>query len=280
MNANVGDTGARNLSIALFFVALDGNEQSGELRCKLPAIAAAGLHVIKGQDAQMQIASNETLSRTSGAGSMGIGGFHGNRAGELLLVQEMAHRINNELTSTISFVTLSAAHSVNSDVKAALAGVLDHLFDHARVYRALQMPTANRWIDAAAYLRELCQAISRAKLEHRGIELILVERPLQLSSAQCWRLGLIVSELITNSCRHAFAEGGGSIRVEFEKRGRRVECRVTDNGSGAENIRPGQGLKIIQNLAHELNGEVDQRFGDRGAAAIVSFPIAEPIEGS
>jgi two-component sensor histidine kinase len=230
--------------------------------------------------AQMQTAGNDTLSRTGGIGSMEIGGLHGSCSGDLLLVQEMAHRINNELTSTISFVSLTAARSVNGDVKVALAGVLEHLFDHARIYRALQMPTANRWIDAAAYLRELCQAISRSKLQHRGIELVLVEHPLQLSSTQCWRLGLIVSELITNSCRHAFAGGGGSIRVELEKRGRRVECRVTDDGSGAENIRPGQGLKIIQNLARGLNGEIDHRFGDNGVAAIVSFPIAEPIEGS
>jgi two-component sensor histidine kinase len=229
--------------------------------------------------ANMQVASNDTLSRTGGIGSIGIGSFHGNGSGEMLLVQEMAHRINNELTSTISFVSLTAARSDSGDVKVALAGVLEHLFDHARIYRALQMPTANRWIDAAAYLRELCQAISRSKLQHRGIELVLVERPLQLSATQCWRLGLIVSELITNSCRHAFAEGGGSIRIEFEKRGRRVECRVTDNGSCAKNIRPGQGLKIIENLAHGLNGKVNQRFGDKGAAAIVSFPIAEPIEG-
>jgi two-component sensor histidine kinase len=230
--------------------------------------------------AHMQIASNDTFGRTGGAGSMEIGGAYGSGSGELLLVQEMAHRINNELTSTISFVTLNAARSVNGDVKVALAGVIEHLFDHARVYRALQMPTTNRWIDAAAYLRELCQAISRSKLQHRGIQLVLVERPLRLSSTQCWRLGMIVSELITNSCRHAFAEGGGAIRVEFEKRGRRVECRVTDNGSCAANIRPGQGLKIIQDLAHGLNGEVEQRFGANGAAAIVSFPIAEPIESS
>jgi two-component sensor histidine kinase len=47
----------------------------------------------------------------------------------------------------------------------------------------------------------------------RGIELVLVERPFKMSSERCWRLGLILSELITNSARHAFAESGGMIRV-------------------------------------------------------------------
>ena len=141
------------------------------------------------------------------------------------------------------------------------------------------MPTADRRIDAAAYLRELCQSISRAKLRHNGIELVLVEHPLELNSAQCWRLGLIVSELITNACRHAFAGGGGTIRVELKKRETNVECRVADDGSGPENIRPGRGLGIIQQLARGLNGRINQRFGAQGSVAIVSFPIEETVQG-
>jgi len=199
--------------------------------------------------------------------------------GELLLLQEMAHRINNELTSTISIISCTAGRSTNCEVKAVLAEVTEHLYDHARVYRALQMPTANRPIDAAAYLRELCQSISRAKLQRNGIELVLVEYSLELSSRQCWRLGLIVSELITNAFRHAFAGRGGTIRVELKKRGTDVECRVADDGSGPENIRPGQGIGIIQQLARGLNGRVNQRFGSNGSVAIVSFPIEETVQG-
>ena len=125
------------------------------------------------------------------------------------------------------------------------------------------MPTADRRIDAAAYLRELYQSISRAKLQHNGVELVLVERPLKLSSAQCWRLSLILSELITNASRHAFAGGGGTIRVELKKRETNVECRVADDGSGPENIRPGQGLGIIQQLARGLNARSISASEDR-----------------
>jgi two-component sensor histidine kinase len=199
--------------------------------------------------------------------------------GEFFLLQEMMHRINNELTSTIGVISCAADRSDNCGVKVALTEVIEHLYDHARVYRALQMPTANRWIDAAAYLRELCQSISRAKLRHNGVELVLVEHSLQLSSAQCWRMGLIISELITNASKHAFADAGGTIRIELRKRGASVECRVADDGSGPKNIRPGQGLGIIQQLARGLKGRVNQRFGAKGTVAIVSFPIAEPTPG-
>ena len=50
---------------------------------------------------------------------------------------------------------------------------------------------------------------------------------------------------------------------------------MTDNGCGAKNIRPGHGMKIIEALAHSLNGAIDQRFEASGTISIVSFPLGE-----
>jgi hypothetical protein len=36
-------------------------------------------------------------------------------------------------------------------------------------------------------------------LRHEGIELVSIECPLQLNASRCWRLGMIVSELIANA---------------------------------------------------------------------------------
>jgi len=176
----------------------------------------------------MQISSNETLDRKSEHGLPQISEPRLADPGEFLLLREMTHRINNELTSAISLASVMTTRSDSCDVKIALASMIEHLYDHARVYRALQMPMDNRWIDATARLRELCESISRAKLRHNGIELVLVEYPIRLTSMQCWRLS-------------------------------------------------GQGLKIVQQLALALNGDIDLRFGENGAIATVSFPIAKPI---
>jgi two-component sensor histidine kinase len=93
-----------------------------------------------------------------------------------------------------------------------------------------------------------------------------------MNSERCWRLGLIVSELITNAERHAFRNGGGLIRVELLPSLSFVECRVTDNGTGEANTCPGHGLKIVEALAKSLGGTIDQRFGPRGATAVLIFP--------
>ena len=189
-----------------------------------------------------------------------------------LLLREFSHRINNEFASAIGVISIAAARSADDEAKVALAAVRDRLQNYALVHHALQMPEDVSCIDAAAYLRQLCWAISRSKLERKGIELLFVERTFRMNSERCWRLGLIVSELITNAERHAFRNGGGSIRVELLPSLSFVECRVTDNGTAEANARPGHGLKIVEALAKSLGGTIDQRFGPHGATAVLIFP--------
>jgi two-component sensor histidine kinase len=119
-------------------------------------------------------------------------------AAELLLLREITHRVNNEFASAIQVVSLTR----DSKVRAALARVMEKLHNYARVHHALQMPANNDWIDASAYLRELCGSISCSKLENRNIELVLVERPLRMPSERCWLIGMVVAELVTNAVRH------------------------------------------------------------------------------
>jgi len=192
---------------------------------------------------------------------------------QLLLLREYSHRINNEFASAIGIISIAAARTPNDQAKAALSAVRDQLENYAQVHHALQMPEHSTSIEAGAYLRRLCQAISRSKLDGGGIELLLVERSFQMDSERCWRLGLIVFELITNAVRHAFHGGGGTIRVELLPSASFVECRVTDNGSGAANVNHGHGLKIIGALADSLGGRIDRQFEPRGATSVLIFPL-------
>jgi two-component sensor histidine kinase len=192
---------------------------------------------------------------------------------EHLLVRELTHRISNELSSLIGHVSLAASRSPSEETKAVLSDVMSLLHRYADVHRALQMPTFSTVIDASGYIRALCQSITRARLDHRNIEVVFVDCPLQMHSARCWKLGMIVSELITNSARHAFGDRGGIIQVELSRFGAIVQCCIRDNGSSRSLHKPGEGLKIVDALAKELNGEIIHRFGLEGATSILTFPI-------
>lgn len=190
-----------------------------------------------------------------------------------LLLREYSHRINNEFASAISIVSIAAMRSTTDEAKCTLTAVKDRLFNYAQVHHALEMPEASVLIDGAAYVRSLCRAISRSRLASQGIRLELKEKKFQMHSERCWRLGLIVSELITNSARHAFVGRGGAIRVELLPSASFVECRVADNGGGDPGARPGHGLKIVNALAHSLGGTFEQHSGTHGTASLVVFPL-------
>ena len=189
-----------------------------------------------------------------------------------LLMRELSHRINNEFTSAIGVISLAAARSGSSEVKAALSDVNDRLHRYADVHRALQMPEYQTYINAALYLQQLCLSISRSRLEPNSINLILAVRPLSIPSDRCWRLGMIVYELITNSARHAFQGTEGKVLVELHSAGNFVECRVSDDGKSPRQIQRGRGLSIIHELAKHLDGRLEQSFGMDGSSSLLVFP--------
>jgi two-component sensor histidine kinase len=200
--------------------------------------------------------------------------------GGAILLEEITHRINNDIASTIAFIELTAARSANEDVKLALAEVAQHIHEFANVQRALRVPNGNHPINASEYLRRLCRSISLANLQYRDIELLFCETPVELGALSCWRMGMIVSELITNAARHAFIGRGGQITVELSCRSDRVECTVSDTGRASEDARPGHGSRIVSELAGDLRGRLHRVSGMQGTSVRLSFPRDELLEAS
>jgi hypothetical protein len=59
------------------------------------------------------------------------------------------------------------------------------------------MPANNDCIERLRLPARALRLNQLLKLQSRNIELVLVERPFQISSERCWLMGMIVSELIT-----------------------------------------------------------------------------------
>lgn len=79
---------------------------------------------------------------------------------ERVLLFELNHRINNEFTSAINFVSLAAVRTESAEVKIELNHVVEFLHQYADVHRALKMPERNVVIDASEYLQTLCRSMS------------------------------------------------------------------------------------------------------------------------
>jgi two-component sensor histidine kinase len=193
-----------------------------------------------------------------------------------LLLRELNHRINNELTSAIYVVSAKAVQSDSVAVKAALLDVVDLLLQCGDVHRALRMPDQRRLTDAARYLQQLCFSVTKYQLDRLAIRVLFSADDLRLEGERCWRLGLIVSELMTNVARHAeFAARDPELRVELMLAGNVVKCRVSDNGLIPEPIRRGRGLAIIGELTSSLGGRVHTSCAADGCSFLLTFPLTE-----
>jgi two-component sensor histidine kinase len=193
-----------------------------------------------------------------------------------LFLRELNHRINNELTCAICTVSAKAVRSDNAAVKAALFDVADLLHRCADVHRALRMPDRGHLTDAARYLQQLCFSVTKYRLDRQTIHVLFSAADLWLEGERCWKLGLIVSELLTNVSRHAqFDARQPELQIELVLAGAVVRCKVSDNGSAAEPARRGRGLSIVGELAGSLGGRVHTSFAAEGSSFLLSFPLTE-----
>src|SRR5260370_4525702 len=111
------------------------------------------------------------------------------------------------------------------------------------------MAEQGRVSDAAMYPQQLCFSITKWRLDRLAIRVLFSADDLRLEGERCWKLGLIVSELLTNVARHAqFDAGHPAVRVELMLADNVVRCAVSDNGSAPEPIRRGPGVALIAQL--------------------------------
>jgi two-component sensor histidine kinase len=192
----------------------------------------------------------------------------------ILLVEEISHRVVNELTVAILSLRQEASRIVDTDARAALQRVATRLTAFADAHRALQSPDTGSDMNLGDYLHHLLGRLSQAGVRDHGVTLRLLDDDITLAPERCWRVGLIIAELITNSAKHGRPGRRGSILVEVRRAGPKLYCAVADNG-GAETSHPtpSRGLRLVERLAAELDGDVTWGFRPTGVIAILKFPL-------
>jgi two-component sensor histidine kinase len=195
-----------------------------------------------------------------------------------LHVAELIHRIRNEYARAISFASILAAKTPSHETKSALYDLIKHLQCIAQSHGVLSPPRTEGIADIGETLARLCQAFAQStEIEHREVRLSYsLGEPTLIDAGRCWRVGLIVSELINNSFRHAFGSRNGNIAVSLAIRSSNVVCTVSDNGSARSYIKAGFGTQLTDAIAAELDGVIERQFSENGTTITLTFPKEGP----
>lgn len=189
------------------------------------------------------------------------------------LLNEVHHRVKNNLQVIASLLRLEAGRSSQSTTKAMLADMQGRIRSMAILHESLYRTGVFASVDLAAYLRQLATQAFRTLAPSSGA----VRLQLDLESAHVGMdlatpFGLLVNELIANSLKHGFpAKIGGEVRIELHpepgphrEAGAPVPWRlsVSDTGVGLPadfEIRRGEslGLQLVSDLVKQLDGKLE-----------------------
>jgi two-component sensor histidine kinase/putative methionine-R-sulfoxide reductase with GAF domain len=190
-----------------------------------------------------------------------------------VLLQELRHRVKNNFQTIIAF--LSHQRRLSSPaVRERLQSVMDRVQAIALAHDQLSDTQGGSEVEFGGYLRALCANID----PHReGVRIEVEASGSTVPLDRAVPAGLIVNELVTNSVKYAFDEGGGTVRVTFlVDPGIGEGCvMVEDDGKGMGPPREGGlGLTLIDALAAQLGGRVQRHEVEKGTRTGVCFPTA------
>jgi two-component sensor histidine kinase len=190
-----------------------------------------------------------------------------------VLLREMQHRVKNNFQIILASINLQKRRFSEEVVHRALDHIANRINAISLAHDQLAPTESAHAVDVAGYLRALCASIEQ-QAENVVIEVEVDE--IELAIDRAVPLGLILNEAATNSVKHAFGEAGGRIAVKLKAGVGYGEARLTvaDNGHGIQNPRPGgSGLRLINSLARQLGGDVEQASSDQGTTTAVTFPV-------
>jgi chemotaxis protein methyltransferase CheR len=195
-----------------------------------------------------------------------------------ILLEEIQHRIANSL-QIIAGIILMKANTVNSaESRPLLRDIHDRVISIAAAQQQLRASGTIGPIEMVPYLTRLSGALATSMIgDARPVTLKVTGDAGTLNSRQAESIGLITTELVMNSLKHAFpkADTNGEIVVMYEVDGTDWKLSITDNGVRRQDgtfaqPKTGLGTGIVRALAQGLNAEVETLSGAAGTTVSVT----------
>lgn len=207
-------------------------------------------------------------------------------AEKTVLLQEVHHRVKNNLAVISSLLGMKADAAGSSDAKMALEESRQRVHSMALIHEHLYGNDRLDRIDFSEYARQLVQGLYSTSVgEPDRISIRMDLDPIELGIERAVPCALILNELLSNALKYAFPDGrNGKILVRSrESEPGSLELTVEDNGIGLPAGRLGArnteslGLRIVRILTQQLDGSLEQEACP-GTRIVLRFPVGQTID--
>lgn len=180
-----------------------------------------------------------------------------------VLLREIHHRVKNNMQIISSLLNLQSRHLTDKRTVNILKESRNRVKSMAMVHEELYRSNDLSKIDFAEYIQRLLLGLFSSygvDYDHISPEVNVENILLDIGTAvPC---GLIISELVSNSLKHAFLnKNNGKISIKFDLNRSKHVLIVADNGTGfPEDIdfknTKTLGLQLVNTLVKQLHGSI------------------------
>lgn len=178
-----------------------------------------------------------------------------------LYVQEMHHRVKNNLQLVISLMKLQALHNDFNDVNEFVEKCRSRIFSMILVHQSLYIDNKKDLVDIQDYFEQIILSINNTFENNVKLNVNINANHLKLNTSTVIPLGLILNEILTNIFKHSKQDLKSkkiNIDVSLYKDTKTYSMQVkqeTNVQINAKNTSKCFGLKMINLLSKQLNGE-------------------------
>jgi PAS domain S-box-containing protein len=191
-----------------------------------------------------------------------------------VLLQEIHHRVKNNMQIISSLLSLQANHTGSEEATEVLKESRGRVKSMAMIHEKLYHSHNLSLLNMGEYLENLVKDILRSYSRAEGITATVDVEEVYLNIDTALPMGLLVNELVSNSIKHAFPDGNGSINVKLESSGDEYILTVSDNGIGLpDGVDPfdasSLGLQLVMSLSIQLEGDLNVHRNDKTSYILV-----------
>jgi len=196
-----------------------------------------------------------------------------------VLLREVHHRVKNNMAVITSLLSLQKREINNKQqALAALDEVLNRILSMAQVHDQLYQTDSFSEINIEMYIKSLTHRIMKAYSSNQNISTNFELEKILIDINKAVPLGLLLNELITNACKHAFTgRTKGNITISFTLQNKKYyRIIVEDDGIGLpEDVKTEDkktlGMTLIHVLAEQLYAEIKIERLESGTKFIIEF---------
>jgi PAS domain S-box-containing protein len=185
-----------------------------------------------------------------------------------IILQEVHHRIKNNMHVIFSLLTVQAAVRENLEAKKILQDAAGRLKSMMVLYDKLYRSEFKNVISLKEYFPSLIQEIVSVFPHKTDVKIKTSIADIPLSTRLLSPLGILLNELITNALKYAFIDREeGVISVVVMAKGNRIVLQFSDDGVGmppSVSIQQstGFGLELIGMLTRQIQGTIAMERGE------------------